>query len=372
MATRPSHPFTHATTIAAVLGLSTVAYAQEAVTEGATLAPGLQLSLKLEPGIAAALTSPQADDTDLGQGHTVQLLFGLNRYLAVGPSIAYTRLSGDGMMDSASSLTFGAGARLMRPHDAGVIGISPWIDANALYVRTGDVDRPGFAFGTGVSMPLDNMRKYWLGPFARYSQVVDENRDAKILTFGLGLEVTSGLAPRRVVVTQTTAPIDPPIVPADRDGDGILDNVDLCPDVVGLADNSGCPAYKAVVVKREKLEVKETISFLWDSAKLEDSSYVALDEVVLALQDNRGFKVQIDGHASSEGTDAHNQTLSLQRADAVRDYLVSKGVASSRLISKGFSSSVPAQTNTTVVGRESNRRVEFILELIIVSEGNTP
>ena len=54
------------------------------------------------------------------------------------------------------------------------------------------------------------------------------------------------------------------------------------------------------------------------------------------------------------------------------DYLVAQGVARNRLSSNGFSSSVPAQSNTTVAGRESNRRVEFIVEFIIVSEGNTP
>ena len=113
----------------------------------------------------------------------------------------------------------------------------------------------------------------------------------------------------------------------------------------------------------------EKIAFLWDSAKLEDSSFPTLDEVVRALQDNRSFKVQIDGHASSEGDDAHNQTLSEQRADAVLDYLASHGVARDRLISKGFSSSVPLETNATVAGRESNRRVEFVLSFIIVNQG---
>ncbi len=371
--------------LATLLLVAPIAHAEEAVVqeEAPHLAGGLQLSLKLEPGLALALTDPQSRDTELGMGHTLKVLIGLNRYLSVGPSLAFTRLPAtEPMTDSGTSWTFGAGGRLMRPHDAsGYYGIAPWIDADLMYVRTGDLDRPGFAAGAGASMPLDDMRKFWIGPFVRYSQIIQgeragyDNRDAKMLTFGIGLEITSGLERKRHFVAEVvTPPADPiaPPPPSDRDGDTVIDTSDNCPDVAGLVENGGCPPYEKVIVKREKLEVKEKIAFLWDSAKIEESSYSALNEVVRALQDNRGFKVQIDGHASSDGNDAHNQTLSRQRADAVLDFLVSHGVAKERLIAKGFSSSVPTGTNTTAAGRESNRRVEFIVEFIIVNEGNTP
>lgn len=70
--------------IATVLGLGTSTSA-ESVDEGAPapLKSGLQMSVKLEPGLASALTNPQSSRTDLGMNHTVQLLFGLNRYLAI-------------------------------------------------------------------------------------------------------------------------------------------------------------------------------------------------------------------------------------------------------------------------------------------------
>lgn len=363
--------------VATVLGLGTIASA-ESVDEDAPapLKSGLQMSVKLEPGLASALSNPQSNRTDLGMNHTVQLLFGLNRYLAIGPTAAFTMLSKSApMTESGKAWLFGGTARLMRPHDVPGSGISPWVDASALYVRTGDLDRPGFAVGAGLAMPVDKMRKYWFGPFIRYSQIIQgdrdgfDNRDAKLLSFGINLEITTVLEPRRARVAEvvTPPPVEPIVtVPSDRDGDGVVDTADNCPDVVGLAENAGCPPYEKVVVKREKLEVKEKISFEWNSAKLEASSNAALDDVVRALQDNRGFKVQIDGHASSEGGEAHNMTLSEQRAQAVLDYLVVHGVAKDRLISKGFSSSVPAQSNATVAGRESNRRVEFIIEFIMV------
>src|SRR5688572_7830790 len=102
-------------TVAAVLLVAPLAHAQEAVQEGdaPALASGLQLSLKLEPGLATALTSPQSRTTELGMGHTMKVLVGLNRYLAVGPSLAYTRLPAAGAMtESGTSWTFGAGGRL--------------------------------------------------------------------------------------------------------------------------------------------------------------------------------------------------------------------------------------------------------------------
>ena len=373
--------------LATLCMFATIAHAQEAeVREGETArtAPGRKLSLKLEPGLAVALSNPQSEMTELGMGTTVKLLFGLGRYFQIGPSLAHTMLPATGdMSGSGRALAFGGGARLMRPQDSLGYGISPWVDADLVLVRTGDLSRPGFAAAVGVSMPLDDQRRFWLGPFARYSHIIQgqrdgfDNRDAKILMFGIGLEISSGLATKRerLAVVETLPPqpaaITPP-PPSDRDGDTVIDTSDNCPDVAGLVENFGCPPYEKVIVKREKLEVKEKIAFAWDSAKIEPASYPALDEVVRALQDNRGFKVQVDGHASSDGNDAHNQTLSEQRAKAVLDYLVAKGVAKDRLVSKGFSSSQPNQTNTTSAGRESNRRVEFIVEFIIIQDGNTP
>jgi OmpA-OmpF porin, OOP family len=94
-----------------------------------------------------------------------------------------------------------------------------------------------------------------------------------------------------------------------------------------------------------------------------------LDEVVQALNDNKNFKVQVEGHTSSEGGDDHNQTLSEQRAAAVLDYLVTHGISKDRLVSKGFASTVPADTNATSAGRENNRRVEFVVNFIILNDG---
>ena len=106
--------------------------------------------------------------------------------------------------------------------------------------------------------------------------------------------------------------------------------------------------------------------FAFDKSDIEAESYPLLDEVVLALQDNRSFKVQIEGHADSTGPKEHNQTLSEQRAEAVLNYLRAHGIAADRLSYKGFGESEPTDTNTTAAGRENNRRVEFVVHFKIL------
>lgn len=353
------------------------------------LAPGIQMSVAVEPGLAIALTDPQAQRTDAGFGQTLKVLFGVGRYLALGPTAAFTTLpTSSTMTTSGTAWAFGGGARVMRPHDApggaaGLYAISPWADADILYVRTGGLDRLGFAGAAGLAFPLDDDRRFWLGPYGRYLQVVQDprdgfdNRDAKILELGLSLEVSTGLArrraaPRVAVVEPVAEPVavPEPVAPSDRDHDGLADAADQCPDLAGPADNAGCPV--KVVVHPDRLEVNDKIAFEWNSARLEDSSRPALDSIAQTLAAHPDLKIQVDGHASSEGEEGHNQTLSEGRAASVVDYLITRGVARDRLTSKGFSSSVPAASNATAAGRVTNRRVEFVVELIIIKETVTP
>jgi len=255
--------------------------------------------------------------------------------------------------------------------------MSPWVDADVLYVRTGGLNRPGFAAAAGVSVPIGKARVFWIGPFARYFQVMQrdrsnfDNNDAKILSLGVSLEVGLGVEREPVVLPAEVRTVNTEtLVCPDRDRDGVPDNVDRCPDMAGPMDNWGCPAYKKIVVQRDKLELKEKLFFAWDQAVLQEVSFPVLDEVVQALNDNKSFRVQVEGHASSEGGDDHNQTLSEQRAAAVLDYLVTHGIDKERLASKGFGSSVPLDTNETIAGRENNRRVEFVVYFTILNDGS--
>jgi outer membrane protein OmpA-like peptidoglycan-associated protein len=80
------------------------------------------------------------------------------------------------------------------------------------------------------------------------------------------------------------------------------------------------------------------------------------------LNANPKMKVAIHGHTDSDGTDALNLKLSEDRAKAVRDHLVSQGVAASRLSHKGFGSTKSIAENITAEGRAKNRRTEFVIE----------
>jgi outer membrane protein OmpA-like peptidoglycan-associated protein len=353
---------------AALFLAPTSARAQDDAEVGASgeaapvLASGLRLSLKLEPGIAMPLSNPQSQIYDAGFGQTIKLLIGLSRFVEVGPSATFTSLAADdeSMAETGTAWSFGASARVMRPRDAvgGTFSAaSPWVDADLLYVRTGGLDRAGFAGGVGVAFPMDERRRLWLGPYARYSHILQgardgfDDRDAKIVTVGLSLEIGTGLEQARepepalaeAVVEEAPAPVEPEIAPEE-----------------------------AVVATPEKLDVKEKIAFEWNSSRLEPSSHAALDEVVRELKANPGFRVQVEGHASSEGTEQRNQELSEERSAAVVDYLIAGGIARDRLVSKGFSSSVPRKSNKTAAGRESNRRVEFVVSFIIIEKGTAP
>ncbi len=375
-----------------VAPLARFAQAQEVAPAGQNPLPAQagDFTLKLEPGLALPLTHPQSQLFKVGGGQTVKALWAVNPYIDLGPSLTYLVLPAEAALaDSGTAWTFGGSVRLKRPHHAPdndkFYAISPWVDADLLYVRTGKLNRPGFALAAGLSVPLGKARVFWLGPFVRYLHIMQgeragfDNHDAKILSLGLSLEVGSGVEREREVVAAVAAPPAPPpevrtvntvtVSCPDRDADGIPDNVDHCPDVAGPMDSFGCPAYKKIVVGREKLELKEKLYFAWNQAKLENASFPILDEVVQALKDNKNFRVQVEGHTSSEGGDDHNQTLSEKRAEAVLDYLVTHGIAKDRLVSKGFGGSVPADTNVTAAGRENNRRVVFVVNFIILNEG---
>lgn len=101
------------------------------------------------------------------------------------------------------------------------------------------------------------------------------------------------------------------------------------------------------------------VQFEIGSANLTPDAQKTLDEVAVAMQNSPQVKVEIDGHTDNTGTLDLNNRLSLQRAESVKKYLVSKGVDEQRMTTKGFGPSKPLATNDTPEGRAENRRIEF-------------
>lgn len=120
------------------------------------------------------------------------------------------------------------------------------------------------------------------------------------------------------------------------------------------------PPPKQVVLRDNKIEITEKIQFALNKAEILSVSFSLLDEVAKVMRENPHVKlIAVEGHASPEGGDEYNLKLSQARAEAVRAYLVQKGVTAERLTAKGYGSSRPIAKNDTEQGREKNRRVEF-------------
>jgi OmpA-OmpF porin, OOP family len=146
----------------------------------------------------------------------------------------------------------------------------------------------------------------------------------------------------------------------DTDGDGVNDEEDKCINEKGPASNFGCPVIGIDVIKRVDVAAKN-VFFATASDKLLKQSNKRLDDVVAVLNENPTFKIQIDGHTDSQGKDEYNLDLSNRRAASVKAYLVSKGIAESRLSSTGYGETKPVADNNTAKGRALNRRVEMTL-----------
>jgi len=146
----------------------------------------------------------------------------------------------------------------------------------------------------------------------------------------------------------------------DTDGDGVNDEEDRCITIPGPKDNYGCPVIPEEVKKRVDIAAKN-ILFVTGSAKLQKSSFKGLDDVAKIMNENPGMSLAIDGHTDNVGKEDYNQTLSENRANSVKTYLVSKGVDESRITATGHGEMVPIADNKTAAGRQKNRRSEMTL-----------
>jgi outer membrane protein OmpA-like peptidoglycan-associated protein len=101
--------------------------------------------------------------------------------------------------------------------------------------------------------------------------------------------------------------------------------------------------------------------FETNRATLAPGAMLSLDKLSEILKQNPNEKVVIQGHTDNRGTPTYNRQLSQQRAEAVRDALVSRGIAPDRLIARGYGESFPVANNTTEAGRQQNRRVDIVV-----------
>jgi len=193
----------------------------------------------------------------------------------------------------------------------------------------------------------------------------------------------------RCSATPKGATVDALGCPGDEDADGVLDGLDRCPRTpIGATVNAtGCPAGQqpsrirtappadtsappppsanpsptpqAAAALAGAPLVLEGVSFETGSARLQSGSYVELDSIAKVLLARPSMKIEISGHTDDAGTPADNQHLSTLRAEAVRNYLVAKGVPFQQMVARGYGSTRPRTPDTTPQGRAANRRVEI-------------
>jgi OOP family OmpA-OmpF porin len=148
----------------------------------------------------------------------------------------------------------------------------------------------------------------------------------------------------------------------DDDEDGIFGSKDKCPDQPetknGYKDDDGCPDELPPEVKRFT-GVIEGINFKLKSAALLKNSLPILDRASEVLKNYPELKLEISGHTDNRGKADFNRDLSQKRAEAVRDYLVMKGIAADRLVAIGYGLDRPIADNKSESGRSKNRRTEF-------------
>jgi outer membrane protein OmpA-like peptidoglycan-associated protein len=141
----------------------------------------------------------------------------------------------------------------------------------------------------------------------------------------------------------------------DRDNDGVPDGEDKCPDQAGLKEHQGClPEEVAKFTGAIK-----GINFKTGKADIVKSSYPVLDAAMKVIQDYPSLRLKIEGHTDNVGKAEKNQTLSEKRAEAVKTYLVGKGVDEKRLETAGYGDTKPKESNKKPKGRSINRRIEF-------------
>lgn len=146
----------------------------------------------------------------------------------------------------------------------------------------------------------------------------------------------------------------------DTDNDGLLDKDDKCPNTPGPISNEGCPEIEKEVEEILKTAF-ENLEFETSKDIIKEVSIPSLTELAEVLVKKTSWKLQIAGHTDNVGNAQANLILSKKRAEAVKAFMISKGIAADRLSVLYFGETMPVETNDTPEGRQKNRRVEMTI-----------
>lgn len=149
----------------------------------------------------------------------------------------------------------------------------------------------------------------------------------------------------------------------DNDGDGLLDEEDACPDVAGMVEYRGCPPDEPkATIEGDRVLTTEQVQFEEKEDGILEASHDLLNQVAFLLANDPSIaELEIAAHTDRRGTTSSNLELSQRRADAVREYLVARGVSADRLRAVGHGESQPEVPGTSREANEANRRIVFTI-----------
>ncbi|MFN0159086.1 MAG: OmpA family protein [Bacteroidota bacterium] len=146
---------------------------------------------------------------------------------------------------------------------------------------------------------------------------------------------------------------------ADTDGGTVVDGVEDTRGTDPLSANDDIPKKEVLQVEVGKAIVLDGIVFASGKSEVTAESEGILEKAYNTLAENADISVEIHGHTDNTGRQSTNMKLSQARADAVKAWLVAKGIATDRVGTKGFGPDKPIAPNTSAEGRQQNRRIEF-------------
>ncbi|WP_313956326.1 OmpA family protein [Aliarcobacter cryaerophilus] len=178
-----------------------------------------------------------------------------------------------------------------------------------------------------------------------------QNGDSTLL-YNFGLAIPFGEKAAKVAPVAVAAPVAAKAAPKDSDGDGVIDELDQCPDTMRGAkvDSVGCMTL-----------INLNVNFDTAKSEIKDIYGTRIHDFAKVMNTDKKLKADIEGHTDSVGSDKYNQKLSERRAASVVKALTELGVEKSRLKAVGYGESKPIASNETVEGRAENRRVHAVM-----------
>lgn len=251
---------------------------------------------------------------------------------------------------------FGQPGDRLTPYVAVGIGEAQWDYDRIDHVET------QINFGGGVRYEI--APNTTLRADARVIHGIDDETFDETLSLGISYAFDMGSpkakpAPAPAPEPVAVAPVEE-AAPVDSDGDGVMDPGDKCPNTRAGAkvDQYGCELVKTTVET-----IRLNVQFPNASAAVGERYMAEIQKVADFMKKYPDTTVVVEGHTDSVGNEAFNQRLSENRANAVREVLVSRfNIESARAASIGYGETKPVATNDTAAGRQQNRRVVAVLQ----------